>query len=241
MNTNSNTYTIVYASVMVVIVAFLLAFVSSALKPQQDANVAIDKKKQILYSLNVDDKDMENVEEKYKEMVVADPIYGADATAPTAKGDQQDQDGFQVATKDLKDDNRPLYVCKVNGEDAYVIPVKGAGLWGGIWGYVSVAADGETVIGAYFNHEGETAGLGAEIKDNPKFRNQFAGKKLFNGDNKQTVALSVLKKGKTVDGVDNTTNRIDAVTGATLTSNGVNDMIHKGIGAYLDILDNLKK
>lgn len=240
MNTNSNVYTIVYASVMVVIVAFLLAFVSSALKPTQDANVAIDKKQQILFSMNIRDIEKSQVQDKYKEVVKKDVVYAESSTEPSKSGDKQDEDGFTVQTKELSPTCRPLYVCEVDGKTVYVVPVKGAGLWGGIWGYVSLEADLETVRGAYFNHESETAGLGAEIKDNKKWQAQFDGKKIFNGDNKSAIALSVVKKGKSVDGVGDN-NKIDAVTGATLTSNGVNEMLHECLGNYIDIFDNLKK
>ena len=188
MKTNSNSYTIIYSVIIVVIVAFLLAFVFQALKPMQDANVALDKKKQILNSLNIRDLNDAQADAKYKEVVVAD---------------------------------------RVNGETKYVIPVYGMGLWGPISGYIALNADKSTVYGVYFNHESETAGLGAEIKDNKAWQEKFQGKKLFkNGDDK-AIALSVEKK------VEDPTTQVDAVTGATLTSNGVRDMLHEALGKYL--------
>jgi len=246
MNTNSNSYTIIYASVMVVIVAFLLAFVASVLKPTQDANVAIDKKQQILRSLNLRDVAKADVETTYAKVVLSDPIYGADAATPENDGSatsekgsvkQHDQSGFKKENKELGESCRPLYVCDVDGQTVYVIPVKGTGLWGGIWGYVSIESDGKTVRSAYFNHESETAGLGAEIKDNANWQHKFDGKKLFAEGDEQTIALSVLKSGKEPD--VKAENRVDAVTGATITSTGVNDMIHECLGRYVDILNNL--
>ena len=226
MNTNGNAYTIIYAAVMVVIVAFLLAFVASALKPTQDANVAKDKKSQILAALNI--RDIEDVEGKYAEVIKKDAIYGADAS----QGVKAENGGFAVETKNITPDNRPLYIAEVDGETKMVVPVKGAGLWGGLWGYIAVNADGQTVYGTYFSHESETAGLGARIAEQ-WFQDSFKGKKIF-AEGSNDVALSVIKKGK--EGTLSPDNYVDGVTGATLTSNGVNDMIKSGLEQYKDIL-----
>lgn len=197
MKTNSNTYTIIYSAILVVIVAFLLAFVSQALKSKQNANVALDQKKQILYSLNIRGLDGEAAESKYKEVV---------------KSEEQI-------------DGNTLYKCNVDGKDKYVIPLKGMGLWGGISGFLAINEDKATVYGAYFNHESETAGLGAEIKDSQSWQEKFRGKKLFK-DGTDEVALSVVKK------VEDSQSQVDAVTGATLTSNGVSDMLKDCIQKY---------
>lgn len=195
LNTNSNAYIIIYSSILVIVVAFLLAFIFKALKPMQDANVALDQKKQILYSLNIRGLDGHEAEAKYAEVV-----------------------------KEEKTDNgQTVYLCNVNGEDVCVFAMKGMGLWGGISGFVAIHdQDGPTVYGAYFNHESETAGLGAEIKDSQAWQEKFIGKKVFK-DGNDDVALSVVKK------VEDPETQVDCVTGATLTSNGVNDMIHEGL------------
>ena len=227
MKTNSNSYTIVYSVIIVVIVAFLLAFVSQALKPMQDANVALDKKKQILNSLNIRDLNDAQADAKYKEVVVADRVIdekGKVLLPGTIGGENA---GFKLESKDYKEGKLALYICRVNGETKYVIPVYGMGLWGPISGYIALNADKSTIYGVYFNHESETAGLGAEIKDNKAWQEKFQGKKLFkNGDDK-AIALSVEKK------VEDPTTQVDAVTGATLTSNGVRDMLHEALGKYL--------
>ncbi|MBQ5460928.1 MAG: NADH:ubiquinone reductase (Na(+)-transporting) subunit C, partial [Bacteroidaceae bacterium] len=165
LNTNGNAYTIIYAAVIVVIVAFLLAFVASALKPTQDDNVAIDKKQQILSSLNIRGVEKSAVDATYKSVIVNDAIYGTDPTTPTNNGEAKDQAGFKVEGKNITPDNRPFYVAEVDGAKKYVIPVTGAGLWGGLWGYVALNEDCETVYGTYFSHESETAGLGARITE----------------------------------------------------------------------------
>ena len=198
----TNTYIIIYASVMVIIVAFLLAFISSALKPTQDANVERDKKKQILTSLN---------------------IVGL-------KGDAIDQQYAQTITDVQTEAGGPVYVASVDGATKYVLPVKGRGLWGGLWGYISVDEDKQHVFGAYFDHESETAGLGARIKER-WFQEQFNGKPIFSS-NPQQVTLTVVKKG-----ASKLETEVDGVTGATLTSNGVAGMVTDGLQAYIEFLN----
>ena len=227
MKTNSNSYTIIYSVIIVVIVAFLLAFVFQALKPMQDANVALDKKKQILNSLNIRDLNDAQADAKYKEVVVADRVIDEKGKVLLPGTSGGENAGFNLESKDYKEGKLALYICRVNGETKYVVPVYGMGLWGPISGYIALNADKSTVYGVYFNHESETAGLGAEIKDNKAWQEKFQGKKLFkNGDDK-AIALSVEKK------VEDPTTQVDAVTGATLTSNGVRDMLHEALGKYL--------
>ena len=206
MKTNSNSYTIIYSAIIVVVVAFLLAFVYQILKPIQDANVALDQKKQILYSLNIRNLDNATAEADYNKMLVSE--------------------------KNVK--NGTIYTFNVDSQIKYVFSVKGMGLWGGVNGFIAVDADKSTVFGAYFNHESETAGLGAEIKDNRKWQEQFRGKELFTKGNRDAIALSVQKK------VTDPKTQVDAVTGATLTSNGVAAMMtdkEKGLGQYIGFLN----
>lgn len=193
LNTNSNAYVIIYSAILVAIVAFLLAFVSSALKGKQDFNVALDVKKQILNSLN---------------------LRGLDDSAAKAKY-------AEVVKEEGEQDGQKFYRCVVDGEEIVVVRLKGMGLWGGISGFIAIHGDDQlTVYGAYFNHESETAGLGAEIKDSQAWQEKFIGKNVYEGDE---VVLSVVKK------VDDPSSQVDCVTGATLTSNGVNDMIKDGL------------
>lgn len=238
MNTNNNSYTIIYASLIVVIVAFLLAFVSSSLKPTQDQNVAIDKKKQILAALNIRGLEgAEAIDAKYNEVVEADMIVKADGTV-MKEGKGKDKDGFKVDSKALSADNLPVYLCKVNNDVKYVVPMTGRGLWGGLWGYVAINADLKTVYGAYISHESETAGLGALIAEE-KFQNQFQGKHLFADTASQEVALTVVKHGKVEPGKE--AYQVDGVTGATLTSVGVADMVNRGLQQYTGYFQSLKK
>ena len=197
LNTNSNSYIIVYSAVLVVIVAFLLAFVYQALKPRQDANVELDIKKQILYSLNIRGLDGQEAEAKYADVVKSEEKAG----------------------------DQLYYACEIDGQKKYVFPLKGMGLWGGISAFVAVDDDLNTIYGAYFNHESETAGLGAEIKDSQAWQEKFQGKKIFSEDG--NLAIGVVKK------VENPASEVDCVTGATLTSNGVSDMLREGLKSYI--------
>lgn len=238
MNTNKNSYTIIYSAVLVVIVAFLLAFVSSALKPTQDKNEALDKKKQILAALNIRNlPTADEVEAKYSEVVVADMVINSDGTV-VKDGKGKDKDGFAVSTKEISATNLPVYLCNVEGETKYLVPMTGRGLWGGLWGYVAINADLQTVYGAYFSHESETAGLGALIAEE-KFQDQFKGKHLFSGDDTAHVALTVVKNGKVAPGKENV--EVDGITGATLTSVGVANMVNAGLQQYVTYFKTIKK
>ncbi len=222
LNTNSNVYTIVYASVMVVIVAFLLAFVSSALKETQDANVANDKRGQILAALNI--REVQQVEAKFKEIVLQDLILNT-------KGDVlAKQGGFEVESKDItaKDDaakKLPLYVAKVGEDTLYVVPLYGRGLWGGIYGYLALKSDFTTIYGSNYGHEGETAGLGARIVEQ-EFQEKFIGKQAFSDSTYSTVAVGMAKK------IENAGSQVDVITGATLTCNGMDAMFKTSLAPY---------
>jgi len=218
MNTNKNSYIFIYASVMVIIVAFLLAFVSSALKPIQQKNVELDKKKQVLAALNIFEKDAEAA---YNTYVKADQLLNADGTVAAENG------GFAVENAAVSEAQLPLYVCEVEGETKYVLPLYGAGLWGPIWGYVALNADKETIYGVYFSHASETPGLGAEITNREKFQNPFIGKYAVK-DGKPVI--SVKKK------VADETCEVNAISGGTITSDGVDKMLKACLGYYTPYL-----
>ena len=199
LNTNSNAYIIIYSTILVLIVAFLLAFVSQTLKPMQDANVALDTEKQILNSLNLRGLSDDEAHATYEKVVKFDEAQN-------------------------------VYVCTLeNGDVKYVLPLKGQGMWGGISCFLAIDDDKNTVYGAYFNHESETAGLGAEIKDNADWQAKFQGKKIFADETKEALALSVEKA------VNNETT-VDAVTGATVTSTAVSKMLQDQLTKYMEFL-----
>lgn len=226
MDTNKNSYTIIYAAVMVVVVALLLALVSSGLKETQTTNVKLDKKKQILSALqiNLEDQDAAALYDQYivKELVVNTKAE----ILSEVRGQAFDIDVVKETAKPLEDRKLPVYVAQMEGQIKYIIPLRGAGLWGPIWGYVALNDDKNTVFGTYFSHASETPGLGAEIAL-PKFQQQFVGKHILN-DRNEFVSIAVMKAGQNSD----TQEQVDAISGGTITSKGVEAMLLNSIGQY---------
>ena len=233
LDTNSDVYAIIYSAVVVVIVAFLLAGVSSLLSPKQQDNIRLDKKKQILASLN--ERNLDDAAAKYDELIEADYIVNAQGAVVAQEG------GFEVKNEDVNEENLPLYVAKVNGATKYIIPMTGNGLWGGIWGYIALNDDCNTIYGVYFSHASETPGLGAEIAGD-KFQSRFTKDKDGNAvvkkvyDEAGKVALAV-EKGKGTAGEDY---HIDAVSGATITCNGLHVMFETKLAPYYNYLKSQK-
>ena len=231
LDTNSDIYAIIYSAVVVVIVAFLLAGVSSLLSPKQQDNIRLDKKKQILASLN--ERNLADAAAKYDELIKADYVVNAEGNVVAQEG------GFEVKNEDVNEGNLPLYIAEIDGARKYIIPMTGNGLWGGIWGYIALNDDCNTIYGVYFSHASETPGLGAEIAGD-KFQNRFTKDKDGNAivkkvyDENGNVALAV-EKGKGVAGEDY---HIDAVSGATITCNGLQVMLETKLAPYYNYLKN---
>jgi Na+-transporting NADH:ubiquinone oxidoreductase subunit C len=226
MNTSKNSYTLLYAAVMVVVVALLLALVSSGLKARQNENVALDKKKQILSSLRIDLKG-QDVAKLYEKYIVKELLVNADAQVISdVRGEAFNIDIVKEGSKPLADRKLPLYVAEVEGQKKIIISLRGAGLWGPIWGYVALDSDKNTVYGTYFSHASETPGLGAEISTQ-NFQTRFVGKHILNaaGD---FVSIAILKAG----GNANAREQVDAISGGTITSKGVEKMLLECIGQY---------
>lgn len=219
MNTNSNAYTIIYASVMVVIVAFVLAYTSFALRPIQTKNVELDKMKQILSALNIDTKG-QDAQAIYNSYIKKDMVLDANGTVKTETG------GFALGESKTE---FALYVAEVEGQKKYIIPLYGSGLWGAIWGYIALDEDKNTVYGTYFSHAGETPGLGAEIATTA-FQEPFKGKHIMKND--QLVSIAVVKPGKSVNNQD----YVDGISGGTITSVAVQDMLKNCLAHYDNFL-----
>lgn len=233
MNKQGNVYTIIYIIVLVVVVGTALAFTSISLRDRQQANADADKMRQILASVLINPEPSEVIG-TYRGIVKETLLVNDHGECV---GD--DAFGVNVAEQSkLPAGERllPVYVCTLaDGAVKYVLPVYGAGLWGPIWGYVSVDADGSTVYGAYFAHQGETPGLGAEI-EKPAFSSQFQGKTLFKND--VFLPVAVVKAGQKPAGDED---YVDGISGGTITSKGVGAMIDNCLSPYAAFLSTLNK
>lgn len=234
MNKNSNTYQILYAAVMVLIVGTVLAFIYMALKPKQNENIANDTRKQIMSALHIATPSDDQVKETYEKYIIQDLLVDMEGnivdSAQNVAFDVDMKKNVKLAERQL-----PVMKCRLDdGSIKYVLPVYGAGLWGPIWGYIAMNDDGNTIYGANFSHEGETPGLGARIADQD-FQDKFMDKHLFKeGEYKGVV---VLKRGqKSTTGAE----QIDALTGATITSRGVSDMLADCLAPYEAFLKRLQ-
>ncbi|MCD8194599.1 MAG: NADH:ubiquinone reductase (Na(+)-transporting) subunit C [Tannerellaceae bacterium] len=221
MNRDSNVYTVVYASVMVILVAVVLAFTSQSLKGLQKTNEENDKRQQILRSINIEAKN--DAAEKYNE-------YIKDAFLVNENGQKVEGDAFDAdPSKAFSEKIFPVFVAEVEGQTKYIMAMYGAGLWGPLWGYIAVDDDKNTIYGADFSHQGETPGLGAEITRGD-FSYQFHGKKLFR--NNEFKSIGIVKPGK----VDPQRDFVDGISGGTITSQGVESMLYDSLSGYIKFL-----
>lgn len=232
MKTENNTYTIIYASIMVILVALGLSFTHQALSSRQTKNVEIDKMQQILRSLKIE-APTDEAQIIYNDLISDAYLINIETGAKkeSSEGIQTTDSAFTVNVANRE--GFPVYEAEIDGNKKYILPMNGKGLWGPIWGYMAIDADGNTVFGIDFGHDSETPGLGAEITHD-FFKNQFKGKELFkNGEFK---SIAVVKKGQSVANQD----YVDGISGGTITSKGVNAMLLESIGDYRRFLENLK-
>lgn len=232
---HSNSYTFIYATILTIITAILLAFATEGLRPAQEANIALEKKKNILASVLIRPEERKEIETAYEKTIKAMVI---DKEGNEVKG----FNAFDIVLKEereKKPEERkiPLYIFSNNdGKKYFIIPLYGAGLWGPIWGYISLHDDFNTVYGAYFDHKSETPGLGAEIGSYEIFQQPFEGKKIFTNNN--FVSIRVVKKGQGREFADE--NRVDGISGGTITSKGTDKMIREWLEMYLPYINKMK-
>lgn len=231
INKNSNIYIVCYIIVMVVLVGSALAYTAMSLRDRQQENIDRDKMRQILAALHIT-VPKDSIKDEYNKVV-------AHSLVTDMAGTTVDADAFtvDVAAQVKKPDSErllPVYVAEAAGETRYVVPVYGAGLWGPIWGYVAFDSDGSTIYGAYFDHQGETPGLGAEIAK-PAFSDQFDGKKMFLDG--RFIPVAVVKKGQKYTAGE----YVDGVSGGTITSKGVSAMLHDCLLPYETFLKSLNQ
>ncbi len=227
MDRNGNTYTFIYAAILVIIVAAVLSAVAMSLKPFQKRNFEIEKKQNILASVNITSTS-KNAEEIYAQKIVKSYVVDI-------HGNQIDGDAFNISLKKehaKKAENRslPVFECETSKGTKYILPLRGAGLWGPIWGYISLDSDMNTIYGATFDHQSETPGLGAEIATK-MFQAPFKGKKIFDESGK-LVSIVVAKTNETAPAE----HRVDAISGGTITSKGLQKMLFDDLSTYKEFL-----
>ena len=236
MNRDSNGYTFIFATLMVLVVASTLAFTASSLKSLQADNVRKEKMQNILSTIGIQ-TDREQAETLYKQYITGtlalDHLGNTDETV----------DAFQLKLnneikKPAKEQRFPLYKAVVDDMSYYIVPLRGSGLWDAIWGYIALKSDINTIQGAVFDHKGETAGLGAEITQQ-WFMDRFKEEKVFDTSG-QLVGIKVSKTNNDPKDTDKDDHEVDAISGATITGDGVTDMIKERLAHYIPYFENEK-
>lgn len=245
-NTESNTYTVLFAIGMVVIVGTLLAFLASSLKEKISENKRIEKQQNILYAMGVNENDETSVEFVSKSVVGAEfSKYITKQLVITGTEAVEDTNAYLIDIKkeaaDAKNPNYkrrlPLFIGEKDGKSLYIVPVRGKGLWDAIWGYI--ALDDKLVVqGVYFDHQGETPGLGANIKER-FFMDDFKGEHILDGDTFKGITAS--KSNADPKNLNKTDFEVDAITGSTITGNGLSAMLKKDLALYVPFLKTLKQ
>lgn len=249
MNTNSNTYTVIYSVILVVVVAVVLAFTAMTLQQAQETNVKVETISKILTSVGLydaesgmtNDQILKAYSDNIKEAVLVNAEGQVTGSLETVFG----QSDLKLQTTYIKKASEgdadakakialPVYIFNVDGKDIPVVPCYGAGLWGPIWGYLAFEGDMNTIEGAVFDHKGETPGLGAEIATD-WFRNNFTGKKIYNAEGEFT-SVKVVKGGASEDDI----NGVDAISGGTITSQALEKAIKTWLEAYVPYFETLK-
>ena len=235
MNRDSNKHTYIFAILMVVSVAFVLSFTSESLKDLQNSNVKKEKMQNILSSVGINVSRDES-EDLYMDYISEELSLKSDGTIDS------DIEAFDInlaleVKKDSDTQRFPLYIANVENEKFYVIPLRGAGLWAEIWGYIALREDINTIKGVSFDHKSETAGLGAEITED-WFIDSFTDEKI-NDSQGNFVGVYLTKSNNDPRNEDKMDNEVDAISGATITGDGVSDMIIERVQNYLPYFNNI--
>ena len=244
VNKDSNSYTVLFAIILVVFVGGLLALIAEGLKPIQKENLKNEKKQYILNSLPGNKLVSRNEAGDLfgtfvKERLILD-INGNVLSTKTSADPVDDKDLSDAFSVDLLKEyktisndslkNYPLFVCDVEGETYYVAPVLGKGLWAAVWGYIALDKNGDKISGAVFDHKSETPGLGAEITQD-FFEDQFIGKLI--SENGEYRPIEVNKPGNDLNDY-----QVDGISGGTFTSVGVEDMMEVPLKTYYHYIKN---
>lgn len=244
INTDKNVYTVVFAAVMVVVVGSLLAFMASGLKSRIQENERFEKQQNILYAMGVN----ENVDEGTVSFIPTDKVEAEFSKyikeQIVIKGDEieKNDEAYLIDMKKQLANYKkgetpelPLFIGEKDGKKYYIIPMYGKGLWDAIWGFISLD-ETMTVQGVYFDHKGETPGLGANIKQR-YFMDDFTGETILDGT--RYAGISVAKGNNDPLNETKDDNEVDALAGATITGNGVSAMIKESVDLYKDYLQTI--
>ncbi len=243
--TDKNSYTILFAIIMVLIVGVILAYTVSALKPKIDENKRLEKQQNILYAMGINQNDEKNVvfiptdkvADEFSKYIKKQIVIQGDKITEDDKAYLIDLKKEAAKAKDASYQRRlPLFIGEKDGKTVYIIPMRGKGLWDAIWGYISLDKD-LIVQGVYFDHKGETPGLGANIKQR-FFMDDFAGEHIEDGTTFKGIAIS--KSNADPKNEDKLDFEVDAIAGATITGNGLAAMIKKDLGMYMPYLKTIK-
>ena len=237
MNRDSNAYTFGFAAAMVVVVASVLAFTASSLKDLQQENVRKEKMQNILATIGIE-IDRDGAEVLFNKHITSQLALRNDGTVDKSVDPFS---GIKLALELKKEPTQqrfPLYLADVEGASYYIIPLRGAGLWDAIWGYIALESDRNTIKGAVFDHKAETAGLGAEITQR-WFMDRFVGEKVFENDGK-LIGISVSKTNNDPKDLDKNDHEVDAISGATITGDGGSDMIIARLTHYQPYLEQMQ-
>ena len=235
MNRQSNLYTVLYSVVLVLLVGIVLSVVYQALRPRQLDNIANDTKRQILAAALISPAEGESVSDLYAAHISDSYIVDAEGKRIDSDVNPFDVNVSLEVKKPEAERLLPVFECNTGEGLKYIVPVYGAGLWGPIWGYIAFDDNGDTIYGAYFAHSGETPGLGAEI-EKPAFSNQFKGKDIFSTDG-DFQSVKVVKTGQEpAQGA-----YVHAISGGTITSQGVSKMLENSLLPYSAFFKSLNQ
>jgi len=246
INTDKNSYTIIFSIVMVVVVGSILAGFASGLKPLVKANERFEKQQNILYAMGVNNNEGAN-DVEFISTDVVEAEFGKFVTkqlvlegSKTTEDDQAYLIDIKKEAKKAKDPaytrKLPLFIGQKDGKEVYVVPVRGKGLWDAIWGFIAMDKN-MTIQGVYFDHKGETPGLGAEIKQR-FFMDDFSGESFLNDG--KFGSIKVAKGNNDPKNLIKTDQEVDALAGATITGDGLSAMLKKDIRMYVSYFKTLK-
>lgn len=243
--TDKNSYTIIFAIIMVIVVGALLAFLASSLKPRIAENERLEKQQNILYAMGVNDNDetsanfvsTEKAPELFSQYIKKQLVIQDGKVSENNEAYLIDVKKEQANAKDGIARRLPLFVGEKDGKTFYIAPIRGKGLWDAIWAYIAMD-ENMVVQGAYFDHKGETPGLGANIKQR-YFMDDFIGEHLMS--NGSFKGIDVAKGNADPKNEDKTDNEVDAIAGATITGDGVSAMIRNDLKLYVSYFETLKQ